>query len=629
MGAEPTPRGSAGSEGPLFSVESEGRGSNRVAQAGPLLRPDFQAEVSAGGKADRSSPGGAPQAASGGESRFALLTNPKKGAEGLPARAAYAHSAEEQESPESPFEVIADKLEFDQEFKDAHPGDLGSNWVLHGEREVLRDIPEDSVCEFPAKPRLGGRLPPGPGLSRQSSGTAAALEEVSKCVRELHSFTNEMLNWDLIPKELGERPGDAVPPTSPAREAGGAGAGSTGAGKTASPPRPLTISVHQKGRPPLGAEESRPLVSPEAPPAKPTPAASAELKADVRWPHPSLPEAADADSSGESDDTIIEDATADPAFRSESGKAPPKPAASPTAVGTAKQGPSEKADSRAPEGGAFMPSKSSEGGWGFIDDFEAIPDQGDVLGESPVSAPLLPKRPGTGAPTARQGAGPGERGPFGRGPAAEGLDSGESFMDFMKECWKAKGRESPEDPVETFSEAELRAARSEVWAPRSAQLPPKAAQDFEQEHLTIKALLEAGRKPEAERPGKATSPAGRRPGQHSEAPPDLPKSALEKRPLCLEQAVGVKLASPSSGLRAHDFPAAPSPAPLLPRAVRKFLAEFSGKHRLRCRSILACCPSTVAGVSLARARRVAPRGAGSPGEGVHASCPCGQNRLVV
>ncbi|KAJ6654184.1 hypothetical protein lerEdw1_007281 [Lerista edwardsae] len=598
LGTEPTPLGPASSKRPSFPVESKVRASNTAAQAGSLQRPNVQAEVSAGNKADLSSHDQAPQTAPGGESRFALLTSPQKGAEGPPARAAPPHSGEaavEKESPESPFEVIADKLEFDPEFKEvlaSQPGDLSSNWVLHGERELLHDIPEDSVCEFQAKPRLGGRLPPGPGLSRQSSGTTAALEEVSKCVRDLHSFTNEVLNWDLIAKDLDDKPGDTVPPAVPAEEVGGVASGAPGGktdvGKTSGPPRPLTISAHQKGRPPLGAEESRTRVSPEAAPAKPTPAASAELKADVRWPNPSLPEAADADSSGESDDTIIEDATVDPAFRSEkaaeSSETPPKPAASATAEDATRKGPSGKTASRAQAADAFMPPKTSEGGWGFIDDFEAIPDQGDVLGGSPVSASLHPKQSARGSPAAAgQGLHPGERGLFGRGPEAEGIGSaplreGESFMDFMKECLKAKGRESPEDPVETFSEAELRAARSEVWAPR-AQQPPKAPQDFEQEQLTIKALVEAGRKSETERPapGKASSPAGRRPGQCCEALPDppAPKSALEKRPLCLEQAIDVKLASTSSGLRAHEFPGAPSQAPLLPRAVRKLLAEFS------------------------------------------------------
>lgn len=666
-GTESLSLGSPGLKEP--SVES-----NSTAVVHTTERNNSQAEVPAGVKADRSDhdqrfPDQTPKPASGEESKFALPTIPKKEPEGLPARVTYSHSAPiageavvEKDSPESPFEVIADKLEFDKEFKDvlgSNSGNIDGNWVMQGKRELLHDIPEDGVCEFQVKPRVGGRLPSGPGLSRQSSGTTAALEEVSKCVRDLHSFTNEMLNWDLIPKDLDDKPDDSEssdPPVSLGKDSGI----KADAGKASSPPRPLTISAHQKAKPPLGAEENHILVAS----VKPTPAASAELKADVRWPNPNPPEAADADSSGESDDTIIEDATADPAFQNEKAteinKAPPKPAALVSVDRVTKESPSDKNSKHIPEDGGFMPSKTPEGSWGFIDDFEDIPDKEDVLGGSPVAPSLFPKQSATG--TVGQESGPQERDLFGRGSGVEGLGSssrvgrpldtlkegacpdnlnGESFMDFMKECLKAKGRESPEDPVETFSEAELRAARSEVWVPRSQQ-PPKATQDFEQEHLTIKALMEVGRKSEMEKqspptPGKVPSPGGgRRPGEYYEMPPDpsmsAPKSALEKRPLCLEQAVDVKLASTSPGLSAHEFPGVPtkvSPASPLPYAIRKLLAEFSGKHL--CYGLyLACCPLSplpIAGISVVgpvsprnvpQARSVKTRGHGEAG---HCTAP--------
>ncbi|XP_015276049.1 PREDICTED: reticulon-3-like isoform X1 [Gekko japonicus] len=155
-------------------------------------------------------------------------------------------------------------------------------------------------------------------------------------------------------------------------------------------------------------------------------------------------------------------------------------------------------------------------------------------------------------------------------------------MDFMKECLKSKGSESPEDPVETFSEAELRAARSEVLAP-PFQPPPKGTQDFEQEHLTIRALKEAGRKAEVEKPSKFSLSGARQPGQCGERLPEPPappqKSALEKRPLCLEQAVDVKLSPASASFGMHDVPRASSRAPPpelpIPHAIAKSLAEVS------------------------------------------------------
>ncbi|XP_053908538.1 reticulon-3 [Cuculus canorus] len=103
----------------------------------------------------------------------------------------------EPDSPESPFEVVPDRAVFDREYGTA----------LLGEREVLSQIPEDRVCDFPAKPRAGslgsitGKI--SGGLCRQTSGTAAALEEVSKCVREMHSFTSELLSWDLVERNGG------------------------------------------------------------------------------------------------------------------------------------------------------------------------------------------------------------------------------------------------------------------------------------------------------------------------------------------------------------------------------------------------------------------------------------------
>ncbi|XP_071275919.1 reticulon-3-like isoform X10 [Agelaius tricolor] len=86
------------------------------------------------------------------------------------------------ESPESPFEVVPDRAAFDREFGPA-----------------LAQIPEGRECHFPPQPRGGTGGGPGrAALGRPPPGSAAALEEVSRCVREMHSFTSELLSWHLV-----------------------------------------------------------------------------------------------------------------------------------------------------------------------------------------------------------------------------------------------------------------------------------------------------------------------------------------------------------------------------------------------------------------------------------------------
>ncbi|XP_069738483.1 reticulon-1-like [Phaenicophaeus curvirostris] len=122
-----------------------------------------------------------------------------RGASSSPGGAA----PKEPESPESPFEVVPDGAGFEREYGAA----------LLGEREVLSQIPEDRVCDFPAKPRGGGGAVAkiAGNLCRQSSGTAAALEEVSKCVREMRSFTTELLAWDLVERNgIGNAIGNGI-----------------------------------------------------------------------------------------------------------------------------------------------------------------------------------------------------------------------------------------------------------------------------------------------------------------------------------------------------------------------------------------------------------------------------------
>ncbi|XP_054849450.1 reticulon-3 isoform X2 [Eublepharis macularius] len=639
-GIEAASVGSPGPEEPLFSVGSKAHHYEPVNQAGSFVHDNSLGEVNIGSKADLNSYDQPKPAASGGESKFAVPANPGEGPEQLPTRLGYSLSSScpaapgdvvDKDSPESPFEVIADKLEFDKEFKDAltsNSNDISGNWVMHSERELLTDIPEDSICEFRMKPRGGGRVPSGPGLSRQSSGTTAALEEVSKCVREMHNFTSEMMSWDLIPKDLGEKANDSVSPDHPASptEVSSVAAGPAGskaeAGKISIPHQPLKINAHQKGRTPSGVEKQPSQKRASEEEAAMKNASAVELKADVCWPNPGLPETTDGDSSGESDDTVIEDTVADPAFRggraAEGSVQPQKPAFGPIVKkeDVVVDGTDRSREPCKPTQEVGMPSKTPEGSWGFIDDFETVQAKASVLGGSSVGASQFPKRPIPGLPDKGvQDVGICEQG-FSRKlpktktaslngtPALGNIKeavcpdalNGESFMDFMKECLKSKGNESPEDPVETFSEAELKAARSEVLAPHFQQ-PPKVTQDFEQEHLTIKALKEAGRKTELEKqpltPIKVSPPGGRQPGQYGERSPEPPapaqKSALEKRPLCLEQAVDVKLSSASAGFGMHDVPSASSQAPPpelpIPHAIAKLLAEVSVRNLIFWRDV--------------------------------------------
>ncbi|XP_063175284.1 reticulon-3 isoform X1 [Chroicocephalus ridibundus] len=143
------------------------------------------------------SPAGTEAAPGGRGGQGAFLPPAASSAAAASSSSSGGPPQKEPDSPESPFEVVPDRAAFDREF--------GPAAALLGEREVLSQIPEDRVCDFPAKPRgAPGVTPKVPtALCRQPSGTAAALEEVSKCVREMHTFTSELLNWDLVERNGG------------------------------------------------------------------------------------------------------------------------------------------------------------------------------------------------------------------------------------------------------------------------------------------------------------------------------------------------------------------------------------------------------------------------------------------
>ncbi|XP_074932732.1 reticulon-3 isoform X2 [Phalacrocorax aristotelis] len=168
------------------------RGSWRKPGFPSTVQPDPPASSSSSQPVSlfAASPAGAEAALGGQGGRGTFLPAPHLAAASSSSSSG-APPQKEPDSPESPFEVVPDRAAFDREYGTA----------LLGEREVLSQIPEDRVCDFPAKPRAGSagvtaKIPAG--LCRQTSGTAAALEEVSKCVREMHSFTNELLSWDLV-----------------------------------------------------------------------------------------------------------------------------------------------------------------------------------------------------------------------------------------------------------------------------------------------------------------------------------------------------------------------------------------------------------------------------------------------
>ncbi|XP_005063947.2 reticulon-3 isoform X1 [Mesocricetus auratus] len=264
----------------------------------------------------------------------------------------------EKDSPESPFEVIIDKATFDREFKDLYKestNDLGG-WTAHSDRESPADLLEMNDKVFPLRNKEAGRYPASALLSRQFSHTTAALEEVSRCVNDMHNFTNEILTWDLVPqtKQQADKSSYTTKSTGLDRNEH----------HSEIPVINLKTNTHQKmpicslnGNTPITkstddwAEASLSLeniagkpvkdyhlsatkasdrgVSGSSQPLTEPPgslpekwvsgsgAATVEVALpDLRdaWPNCVLGEVTEVDSSGESDDTVIEDVTADPSF---------------------------------------------------------------------------------------------------------------------------------------------------------------------------------------------------------------------------------------------------------------------------------------------------------------------------
>lgn len=266
----------------------------------------------------------------------------------------------EKDSPESPFEVIIDKAAFDKEFKDLYKesiNDFGS-WAVHTSRESPADISESNDKVFPLRKKEAGRYPASALLTRQFSHTTAALEEVSRCVNDMHNFTNEVLTWDLVPqvKQQSDKAeydtkttglgtseyNSEIPVVNlktntqkiPVCSMNGSTTDTKSPGDWAETPLPqenavpdhfdstqeVTIKGVQKRDDTLSESPGSPLqkcvslgsgvatdkvVLPDS-----------HLKGGMSWQTSVLGEVTEADSSGESDDTVIEDLTADNSFES-------------------------------------------------------------------------------------------------------------------------------------------------------------------------------------------------------------------------------------------------------------------------------------------------------------------------
>ncbi|ELK13415.1 Reticulon-3 [Pteropus alecto] len=331
----------------------------------------------------------------GADDKFTLLTAQKPPTEQSNAEGICTYSLSpskvsgggiiEKDSPESPFEVIIDKATFDKEFKDAYKestNDFGS-WAAHTDRESA-DISESSDKVFPLRNKEAGRYPTSGLLTRQFSHTSAALEEVSRCVNDMHNFTNEILTWDLVPqvKQQSDK-SDYITKTTgldmseynseipvvnlkanthqkiPVCSINGSTPITKSAGDWAEASLPQENAILDEKPIPdcldstkdVGSRGVQGSVQKQDDTLSELPGSLFEkcvslgsgvapvkvvlpdghLKDDMNWQSSVLGEVTEADSSGESDDTVIEDITADTSFESNKIQAE-KPVSIPSAA---------------------------------------------------------------------------------------------------------------------------------------------------------------------------------------------------------------------------------------------------------------------------------------------------------
>nr|XP_055152412.1 reticulon-3 isoform X1 [Symphalangus syndactylus] len=347
----------------------------------------------------------------------------------------------EKDSPESPFEVIIDKAAFHKEFKDSYKestDDFGS-WSMHTDRESSEDISETNDKLFPLRNKEAGRYPMSALLSRQFSHTNAALEEVSRCVNDMHNFTNEILTWDLVPqvKQQTDKSSDCTTKTTgldvseynseipvvnlktsthqkipvysingstPITKSTGDWAEASLLQENAVTGKPVPDSLNStkefsiKGVQGNVQKQDDTLAElPESPPEKCDSLGSGvatvkvvlpddHLKDEMNWQSSASGEITEADSSGESDDTVIEDITADISFENNKILAE-KPVSIPSAV--VKTG--EREIKEIPS--CKREEKTSKNFEELVSDSEPHQDQPDILGRSPASEAACSKVP--------------------------------------------------------------------------------------------------------------------------------------------------------------------------------------------------------------------------------------------
>ncbi|XP_006861069.1 PREDICTED: reticulon-3 isoform X2 [Chrysochloris asiatica] len=368
--------------------------------------------------------------------KFTLLTDRKPATAQSKAEGICTHSASpskvsggdviDKDSPESPFEVILDKAAFDREFKDAYKESTSGfgSWVMHTDGESSADLAETKDKVFPLRSKEMGRYPASALLTRQFSHTTAALEEVSRCVNDMHNFTNEILTWDLvsqakqqsdksdyIPKMTGLDTGEynseipivnlktntcqkitvcSINGNSPATKSAG------GWSETCLPQETATPGYLDSTKE-IGLKSTRGSMQEENDTLSELPGSSfekcvalgsggtavkmtlpdAHLKDEMNWQSSVLGEITEADSSGESDDTVIEDITADVSF--ESNKIP---AEKPISIPSAGVKIGEREIRELPS--CSRGNKTCKNFEEAMSDSEAQPAQPGGLGQSPV-----------------------------------------------------------------------------------------------------------------------------------------------------------------------------------------------------------------------------------------------------